>query len=297
MERVTARPIGVAALADQGDVRVKRRDGAPVLLVREDSVSSAADGALTAARALRSALAHLSAEDAGDTLTEEFPWADLLPESFRRRLRPSRSGVCGVGLVVSTGAGGRDLRGSGACRRVGPATRRRLRAGSGAGGILTLPAKRGGRMAPPCVSHRQRSCQPHAAASHSVRRSTPAPVRCARAADRPAATRSRFSAVPRTSGPSPATTPRRLRPARALPPAWVRRGSGWARRKPVPVARGLAASSTACQRAGYVLAMNEQVHQWVHGAAADGPAGRIGALAQLLAELCGGEPCWPVVRP
>jgi hypothetical protein len=78
-------PKGVAALADQGDVRVKRRDGVPLLLVREDSASSAADGALTAARALRSALAHLSAEDASDTLTEEFPWADLLPESDRRR--------------------------------------------------------------------------------------------------------------------------------------------------------------------------------------------------------------------
>ncbi|MGH3569582.1 MAG: hypothetical protein ACRDRH_26930 [Pseudonocardia sp.] len=78
-------PRGVAALADRGDVRVRRRDGVPLLLVREDRASSAAEGALTAARALRNALAHLSADGAADTLAEEFPWADLLPEPDRRR--------------------------------------------------------------------------------------------------------------------------------------------------------------------------------------------------------------------
>ena len=46
-------PKGVAALADRGDVRVRRRDGVPLLLVREDSAESAAVGALSAARALR----------------------------------------------------------------------------------------------------------------------------------------------------------------------------------------------------------------------------------------------------
>jgi hypothetical protein len=78
-------PKGVAALADRGDVRVRRRDGVPLMLVREDSARSAADGALNAARALRSALAHLSAEDAADSLREEFPWVDLLPEVDRHR--------------------------------------------------------------------------------------------------------------------------------------------------------------------------------------------------------------------
>jgi hypothetical protein len=78
-------PKGVAALADRGDVRVRRRDGVPLLLVREDSVSSAADGALSAARALRNALAHLPADDAADALVEEFPWVDLLPVADRRR--------------------------------------------------------------------------------------------------------------------------------------------------------------------------------------------------------------------
>ena len=78
-------PKGVAALADRGDVRVRRRDGVPLLLVREDSAESAAVGALSAARALRNALAHLSADDSVDVLTEEFPWLDVLPELDRRR--------------------------------------------------------------------------------------------------------------------------------------------------------------------------------------------------------------------
>jgi hypothetical protein len=77
-------PKGVAALADQGDVRVKRRDGVPLLLVREDSASSAAVGALSAARALRNALAHLSTDDALHALIEEFPWLDVLPDADRR---------------------------------------------------------------------------------------------------------------------------------------------------------------------------------------------------------------------
>ena len=76
-------PRGVAALADQGDVRVRRLDGVPLLLVREDRASSAAAGAVTAARALRNALAHLSDQDAMDSLIDEFPWADLLPDADR----------------------------------------------------------------------------------------------------------------------------------------------------------------------------------------------------------------------
>lgn len=78
-------PKGVAALADRGDVRVKRRDGVPLLLVREDSVSSATLGALSAARALRNALGHLPTDDAVRALTEEFPWLDLLPDTGRRQ--------------------------------------------------------------------------------------------------------------------------------------------------------------------------------------------------------------------
>ena len=78
-------PKGVAALADQGDVRVRRRDGVPLLLVREDSATSAADGAVSAARALRNALAHLDGDGAADVLIEEFPWVDLLPDADRLR--------------------------------------------------------------------------------------------------------------------------------------------------------------------------------------------------------------------
>ncbi|MDN5914125.1 MAG: hypothetical protein L0I76_03260 [Pseudonocardia sp.] len=78
-------PKGVAALADKGDVRVRRRDGPPLLLISEGAAESAAVGALSAARALRSALAHLSAMDAATVLTEEFPWLDVLPELDRRQ--------------------------------------------------------------------------------------------------------------------------------------------------------------------------------------------------------------------
>jgi hypothetical protein len=78
-------PKGVAALADRGDVRVRRRDGAPLLLVREDRAAASADGAVAAARALRNALAHLSFEGVLESLAEEFPWIDLLPADDRRR--------------------------------------------------------------------------------------------------------------------------------------------------------------------------------------------------------------------
>ena len=77
-------PKGVAALADRGDVRVRRRDGVPLLLVREDSVTSAAEGAVSAARALRNALVHLSPSAANEVLQDEFPWVDLLPDQDRR---------------------------------------------------------------------------------------------------------------------------------------------------------------------------------------------------------------------
>jgi hypothetical protein len=78
-------PRSVAALADHGEVRVRRRDGVPLLLIREDRAHAAADGALAAARALRNALVRLSADGAHEALAEEFPWADLLPVDDRRR--------------------------------------------------------------------------------------------------------------------------------------------------------------------------------------------------------------------
>ncbi len=78
-------PRGVAALADRDDVRVRRRDGLPLLLVREDRAHAAADGALAAARALRNTLVQLDAAAAHTALAEEFPWADLLPADDRQR--------------------------------------------------------------------------------------------------------------------------------------------------------------------------------------------------------------------
>lgn len=78
-------PKGVAALTDDGDVRVRRRDGPALLLTREDRAQSTADGSVAAARALRNVLAHLPHEVAARALIEEFPWVDFLPEQARRQ--------------------------------------------------------------------------------------------------------------------------------------------------------------------------------------------------------------------
>jgi len=72
-------PKSVAALADSGDVRVRRRDGAALLLMREDRMNAAGEGAHAAARALRNVLLHLPIDLAVVALTEEFPWLELLP--------------------------------------------------------------------------------------------------------------------------------------------------------------------------------------------------------------------------
>lgn len=74
-------PKSVAALADEGDVRLRRRDGVSLLLTREDRAGATQAGSLTAARALRNALMHLGRDEAATALQEEFPWVDqLLPD-------------------------------------------------------------------------------------------------------------------------------------------------------------------------------------------------------------------------
>ncbi|MGW0505235.1 hypothetical protein [Micromonospora sp. NPDC003241] len=73
-------PKSVAALADSGDVRVRRRDGAALLLTREDRVIAAGEGAIAAARTLRNALVYLPVDVAATVLAEEFPWLRLLPD-------------------------------------------------------------------------------------------------------------------------------------------------------------------------------------------------------------------------
>ena len=74
-------PKSVAALADEGDVRLRRRDGVSLLLTREDRAGATQAGSLTAARALRNALVHLGHDEAAAALQEEFPWIDhLLPD-------------------------------------------------------------------------------------------------------------------------------------------------------------------------------------------------------------------------
>lgn len=74
-------PKSVAALADQGDVRVRRRDGVPLVLTREDRALSAVEGSVSAARALRNVLAHLPTDVAAEALLDEFPWVDVLPRN------------------------------------------------------------------------------------------------------------------------------------------------------------------------------------------------------------------------
>ncbi|MEU8815033.1 hypothetical protein [Actinoplanes sp. NPDC048796] len=72
-------PKSVAALADAGDVRVRRRDGADLLLTREDRMAASGEGAIATVRALRNLLAHVSPETAAEALSDEFPWLSLLP--------------------------------------------------------------------------------------------------------------------------------------------------------------------------------------------------------------------------
>ena len=70
-------------MADRGDVRVRRRDGAALLLTRDDRANSTAEGAVAAARALRTLLEHVDPQTAAAALLDEFSWADFLPEHDR----------------------------------------------------------------------------------------------------------------------------------------------------------------------------------------------------------------------
>ncbi|MEV6767883.1 hypothetical protein AB0N05_04545 [Nocardia sp. NPDC051030] len=72
-------PKHVARLADEGDVRVWRRDGVPLLLTREDRAMASSEGSVTAARALRNVLMHLPHDLAARALLDEFPWVDVMP--------------------------------------------------------------------------------------------------------------------------------------------------------------------------------------------------------------------------
>ncbi|RKT86236.1 hypothetical protein SAMN05421805_102132 [Saccharopolyspora antimicrobica] len=76
-------PKGVAELVDQGDVRIRRRDGAPLVLTREDRAAGVSEGAVIAARAVRAAFDRFSPDELIDVLSEEFPWAALLPSGAR----------------------------------------------------------------------------------------------------------------------------------------------------------------------------------------------------------------------
>lgn len=72
-------PKGVAALADQGVVRVRRRDGEPLLLIKEEEANGSAQGAIAAARTLRNIVVH-HREATVEALRAEYAWLDLLPK-------------------------------------------------------------------------------------------------------------------------------------------------------------------------------------------------------------------------
>lgn len=76
-------PKSVAAIADQHEVRVKRRDGADLLLVRADHHQNRHSAAVTAARAMRSVFRHAGPDVVADALLDEFPWIAVLPKSDR----------------------------------------------------------------------------------------------------------------------------------------------------------------------------------------------------------------------
>ncbi|WP_092601274.1 DUF6247 family protein [Actinopolyspora xinjiangensis] len=78
-------PRSVAERAEQGAVRVRRRGRAPLLLLQEEEVAVASEGAVTAARAMRNMLHHLDSTGIAEMLAETFPWTDVLPEEDRHR--------------------------------------------------------------------------------------------------------------------------------------------------------------------------------------------------------------------
>ncbi|MDT5026711.1 MAG: hypothetical protein QOE61_3137 [Micromonosporaceae bacterium] len=73
-------PKGVAELADSGQVRVIRRDGVNLVLMREDRVVAASAGAVIAARAFRHIIEGVQDTSIGKSMAEEFPWLTVLPE-------------------------------------------------------------------------------------------------------------------------------------------------------------------------------------------------------------------------
>lgn len=72
-------PRSIAALADEGDVRLKRRDGVDLVLTRADRLAASDEGAVTAARAFRNVLVHVGTGAVGEAFRDEFPWIALLP--------------------------------------------------------------------------------------------------------------------------------------------------------------------------------------------------------------------------
>jgi hypothetical protein len=70
----------VAETVDRtGRVRVRRRDGVPLVLIREDQITQTSEGAIDAARVVRNLVVHVPVQQLAESLMDELPWLDLLP--------------------------------------------------------------------------------------------------------------------------------------------------------------------------------------------------------------------------
>jgi hypothetical protein len=75
----------VAETVDKnGRVRVRRRDGVPLVLVREDQILGTSAGAIEAARVVRNLVVHAPAQALAESLVDELPWLDHLPQAQQR---------------------------------------------------------------------------------------------------------------------------------------------------------------------------------------------------------------------
>ncbi|RZS44874.1 ABC transporter family protein [Herbihabitans rhizosphaerae] len=95
-------PKAVAALADQGEVRVRRRDGEALVLTRQDQRDALVGGAALTARALRSVLYLVDEPRAAAALAEEFPWLDVLAPAERARFTAEFVRTCQASAELGT---------------------------------------------------------------------------------------------------------------------------------------------------------------------------------------------------
>src|SRR5829696_2860173 len=72
-----------AAVESSGEVRLERRGEVPFVITREDRAKDAQDAMETAARLIRTIVAHGRIDKLEDLLGEVLPWSRFLPEKDR----------------------------------------------------------------------------------------------------------------------------------------------------------------------------------------------------------------------